>query len=137
MARVRIVEFTDEDYLHVEFRSSLFGFVDDLEYYLSPPGTIQVRSASRTEYYDFGVNRERVETICSRFSAAPVTRELQYRFGPPDAPEIVWPKPPQPQHAGITAGILAFSGGGGAYLGYDDHCKDIVRSSPPSVARNP
>jgi len=67
MERVRIVQSTD-DYLHAEFRSAVFGFVDDVEFYFSPPGTIQVRSASRTGYYDFGVNRERVETLRTRFS---------------------------------------------------------------------
>ncbi len=69
MERARVVQSTD-DYLHAEFRSAVFGFVDDVEFYFSPPGTIQVRSASRTGYYDFGVNRERVETLRARFSTA-------------------------------------------------------------------
>ena len=68
MDRARIVQSTD-DYVHVEFRSAVFGFVDDVEFYFSPPGTLQVRSASRTGYYDFGVNRERVETLRARFAA--------------------------------------------------------------------
>ena len=67
MDRARVVQSTD-DYVHVEFRSAVFGFVDDVEFYFSPPGTLQVRSASRTGYYDFGVNRERVETLRARFS---------------------------------------------------------------------
>lgn len=67
MERVRIVQSTD-DYLYAEFRSAVFGFVDDVEFYFSPPGTLQVRSASRTGYYDFGINRERVETLRVRFS---------------------------------------------------------------------
>ena len=67
MERARIVQSTD-DYVHVEFRSAVFGFVDDVEFYFSPPGTLQVRSASRTGYYDFGVNRERVETLRVRFA---------------------------------------------------------------------
>ncbi len=66
MERVRIVQSTD-DYLHAEFRSAVFGFVDDVEFYFSPPGILQVRSASRTGYSDFGVNRERVETLRARF----------------------------------------------------------------------
>ena len=66
MAQVRIVQST-EDYLHAEFRSAVFGFVDDVEFYFNPPGMIQVRSASRTGYDDFGVNRERVETIRALF----------------------------------------------------------------------
>ncbi len=62
MERVQ-VQRADDDYLHAEFRSAVFGFVDDVEFYFSPPGVIQVRSASRTGYYDFGVNRKRVERI--------------------------------------------------------------------------
>ena len=67
MERARIVQSTD-DYVHVEFRSAVFGFVDDVEFYFSPSGTIQVRSAARTGYSDFGVNRQRVETLRTRFS---------------------------------------------------------------------
>jgi uncharacterized protein (DUF1499 family) len=67
MDRARIVQSTD-DYVHVEFRSAVFGFVDDVEFYFSPPGTIQVRSAARIGYSDFGVNRERIETLRVRFA---------------------------------------------------------------------
>jgi uncharacterized protein (DUF1499 family) len=67
MDRALVVRSGD-DYLHVEFRSAVFGFVDDVEFYFSPPGTIQVRSAARIGYYDFGVNRERIETISARFA---------------------------------------------------------------------
>lgn len=54
MDRARIVR-ADVDYLHAEFRSAVFGFVDDVEFLFDAPGVIQVRSASRTGYYDFGV----------------------------------------------------------------------------------
>jgi uncharacterized protein (DUF1499 family) len=67
MDRARIVRSTD-DYLHGQFRSAVFGFSDDVEFYFHPPGTIQVRSAARTGYYDFGVNRERIETFSARFA---------------------------------------------------------------------
>lgn len=66
MDRARVIR-TDPDYLHVEFRSAVFGFVDDVEFLFGPPGVVQVRSASQTGYYDFGVNRERVEMIRARF----------------------------------------------------------------------
>jgi uncharacterized protein (DUF1499 family) len=53
-----------ESYLHVEVRSRLFGFVDDLELRLDEYAQkTQVRSASRVGYYDFGVNRKRVEAL--------------------------------------------------------------------------
>ncbi len=53
----------DKTYLHAECRS-LLGFTDDLEI-LRRPGenTLAVRSASRSGYYDFGVNRRRIETL--------------------------------------------------------------------------
>jgi uncharacterized protein (DUF1499 family) len=59
-------------YLRAEFRSSLFGFVDDLELLLDKAAKrIDVRSASRTGYFDFGVNRRRVEEIRKRFAREP------------------------------------------------------------------
>ena len=70
MARVKIIQ-SDPDRITAEFRSALFGFVDDVVFQFGPSGVIQVRSASRSGYYDFGVNRERVEAIRARFSAAP------------------------------------------------------------------
>ncbi|MGB3400148.1 MAG: DUF1499 domain-containing protein, partial [Candidatus Deferrimicrobiaceae bacterium] len=58
--------------LHAEFRSPLFGFVDDVEFRMDEAaGRIDVRSASRTGYFDFGVNRRRIEEIRARFSREP------------------------------------------------------------------
>jgi uncharacterized protein (DUF1499 family) len=54
------------NYLHVEFRSALFRFVDDVEF-LVEDKVIQVRSASRVGHSDLGVNRKRVETIRRAF----------------------------------------------------------------------
>ncbi|MDD5712179.1 MAG: DUF1499 domain-containing protein [Smithellaceae bacterium] len=65
--RSRIVAETD-GYLHVEFTSLIFRFVDDVEFLFAPDGrTIHVRSASRVGYSDLGVNRKRVEQIRRRF----------------------------------------------------------------------
>ena len=69
MERVHIVR-VEEAYIHAEFRSALLGFVDDVEFLFDPPGAIQMRSASRLGYSDFGVNRERVATIRARFAAS-------------------------------------------------------------------
>ena len=56
----------DQQRIHAEITSRVFGFVDDLDLLLIPEqGTIHVRSASRTGYYDFGVNRRRVEKLRS------------------------------------------------------------------------
>jgi uncharacterized protein (DUF1499 family) len=67
-SRLSIVEDTGS-YLHAEARSLVFRFVDDVEFVLDPEaGVIQVRSASRTGYSDFGVNRRRVERIRRTFS---------------------------------------------------------------------
>lgn len=49
-------------YVHVSIRSMFFGFTDDLELFFAGD-KIHVRSASRSGWYDFGVNRRRVEAI--------------------------------------------------------------------------
>ena len=66
--RVRIVT-REDNYLRAEFRSSVWGFVDDVEFLFSADQPIvDVRSASRVGYYDFGVNRRRIESIRNRWS---------------------------------------------------------------------
>ena len=57
-------------YLHVEFTSRWFKFVDDVEFVVDEKASvIHVRSAARVGRKDLGVNRARVETIRSRFGA--------------------------------------------------------------------
>ncbi len=70
MERSRIIE-KKNNYMHVEFRSAWFRFVDDLEFLLdAETGRIDLRSASRVGYSDFGVNRDRVERIRQSFTVA-------------------------------------------------------------------
>jgi len=55
-------------YLHVEFRSAIFRFVDDVEFVLDNTArVIHFRSASRTGWYDFGVNRRRMTQISNHY----------------------------------------------------------------------
>lgn len=64
---VRLVSI-EKAYLHAEFRSLIFRFVDDVEFYFPfEEPVIHVKSASRTGYYDFGVNRRRLERLRSAF----------------------------------------------------------------------
>lgn len=79
MPRTEVVR-RDGDYMHVVFRSFLFRFPDDVEFYAQPasaeePGRIDVRSASRIGYSDLGVNRARVEEItrCWQEESSPTT----------------------------------------------------------------
>jgi len=68
--RTTIVE-KREDYLHAEFRSRIFRFVDDVEFYFPvEQPLVHVRSASRVGYSDMGVNRKRVERLRASFSEA-------------------------------------------------------------------
>jgi uncharacterized protein (DUF1499 family) len=70
MKRATIVSATPS-YLHVEFRSALFRFVDDVEFVLDDSArVIHFRSASRAGYYDFGVNRKRMKEISDRYLRA-------------------------------------------------------------------
>ncbi|ABM03576.1 hypothetical protein DUF1499 [Psychromonas ingrahamii 37] len=63
LPRSNIIQQTD-DFLDVECRSAVFGFVDDLKLQLRvSEGLIAVYSASRIGYSDFGVNRDRIEVL--------------------------------------------------------------------------
>lgn len=63
LPRCTIVKVTDR-YLHATCKSRLFGFTDDLEMCLDPvTGIVDIRSAARSGYSDFGVNRKRVEGL--------------------------------------------------------------------------
>lgn len=64
------VEQTTDTYVHATFTSSLMRYVDDVELrFVEGQRTIHVRSASRLGYYDFDVNRDRVEAIREAFDA--------------------------------------------------------------------
>lgn len=68
MPACRIMSDSDS-YIHATFKSRFFRFTDDVEFYFpEKPGVIQVRSASRTGYSDFGVNRKRIEKIRELFA---------------------------------------------------------------------
>lgn len=61
--RARIISI-ERNSIQVEFTSALFRFIDDAEFYFPEnENLIHVRSASRVGYYDFGVNRTRLERI--------------------------------------------------------------------------
>ena len=67
MDRVKITTVED-DYVHAEFTSRIFRFVDDVEFYFDrDQNVIHVRSASRVGYSDLGANRKRVEKIRRAF----------------------------------------------------------------------
>ena len=61
----------DPIYLYAQYKSKLLGFVDDVEFLASESeGVIHVRSASRLGRRDFGVNRNRIDSIREQFAAA-------------------------------------------------------------------
>lgn len=70
MKRTKIVSETN-NYLHAEFTSAIWRFVDDVEFSFDDHAKlIQVRSASRLGHSDFGVNRKRVEAIRTAWQAS-------------------------------------------------------------------
>ena len=66
MPRTHVVTNKDH-FLHIEFTSKIFRFIDDVEFYFEDPGTIHFRSASRVGHSDMGVNGERMEEIRRHF----------------------------------------------------------------------
>lgn len=68
LPRTKVVTETG-NYLHVEFTSAIFRFVDDVEFLIDvEDGKIHFRSASRAGYGDMGVNRRRMEAIRAQFN---------------------------------------------------------------------
>ena len=56
------------NYIHAEFRTAVFRFVDDVEFYFDDSEkNIHFRSAARLGYSDMGVNRKRMENITNLF----------------------------------------------------------------------
>jgi uncharacterized protein (DUF1499 family) len=70
MERTTIVA-DDPTYIHAEFRTKGLGYVDDVEFYLDREArVIHFRSSSRLPYWDWGVNRQRMEEIRAAYEAA-------------------------------------------------------------------
>jgi uncharacterized protein (DUF1499 family) len=58
-----------EDYVAAVFRSTIFGFPDDVEFLIDPASkTIRWRSASRLGRGDFGVNADRMKGIAAKWA---------------------------------------------------------------------
>ena len=55
-----------EFYIHGQYRSSWFGFIDDLEF-LIEKNAVQIRSASQLGYSDFGANKKHLLNIKNAF----------------------------------------------------------------------
>ena len=68
LPKTKIIDETD-NYLYVEFTSSLMGFVDDVEFLLDEGAkVIHVRSASRLVQSELGVNRKRIVAIGTKLN---------------------------------------------------------------------
>lgn len=71
---VVIVEEKD-GYLHATATSAMMGFVDDFEFVLrADKNEMGMRSSSRIGYYDFNVNRTRLEGVRSALQAKGVLK---------------------------------------------------------------
>ena len=69
MERSKII-VDDPAYVHAEFRSKRMRYVDDVEFCFDQEASvIHFRSSARLPYYDWGVNRERMEEIRTAFEA--------------------------------------------------------------------
>ena len=54
--------------IQARFTSRVLRFVDDVTFYVRDNGVVEVRSASRTGYWDLGANRRRVESLREQLS---------------------------------------------------------------------
>ncbi len=69
LPRITIIDEQNNS-IYAEVRSRIFGFVDEVHLLVdSANKVIHIRSASRRGYWDFGVNRRRVERIREQFKS--------------------------------------------------------------------
>jgi len=67
----RIKLCLNENHIRAEIHSRIFNFIDDLDLIIDhQQGLIHIRSAARTGYYDFGVNRRRIAKLRTRLQQA-------------------------------------------------------------------
>lgn len=71
-----VITEKNKNYIRVAFTSPVMGFVDDVEFYFPEQSVIHVRSASRKGYSDFGVNRQRIESVRALFEKAETRTHL-------------------------------------------------------------
>lgn len=63
------VETHGLDYIHATFRIPLFGFIDDVRFYIDREGElIHFRSSSRKGHSDLGVNKRRMQKLRDKLS---------------------------------------------------------------------
>jgi len=67
MPRMTLVA-SEPHYVHAELKTAGFGYIDDVEFLIDEKqGVIHFRSSARVPYYDFQVNRKRMEEIRAAF----------------------------------------------------------------------
>jgi uncharacterized protein (DUF1499 family) len=72
MARTKVIH-ADETRLHAEVTSLIFRFVDEIDFIFNKAEKrVDIRSASRIGYSDFGVNRQRLERLRQTLQSANV-----------------------------------------------------------------
>ena len=69
----KLITSTD-NYLHFECSTTFLRFIDDLQLNLKANGIVQLRSASRIGYSDFGANRKRVEKLRRELTSAGIIK---------------------------------------------------------------
>jgi len=70
LSRLPRVEYdvVGQSRIQARFTSRILRFVDDVTFYVRENGVVEVRSASRTGYWDLGANRRRVESLREQLS---------------------------------------------------------------------
>jgi uncharacterized protein (DUF1499 family) len=68
MERSQVIT-AESDYLYIQFKSKIVGYIDDVEFYFDDnQSIIHFRSSARFGYYDWKVNRRRMEYIRDEFN---------------------------------------------------------------------
>jgi len=74
-------------------------------------------SANEQTLFSCNIGRKTV-SVCASTDLSTKAGSLQYRFGPPGAPELTYPATDADWRPVTRGGVLTFAGGGGAFLSF-------------------
>ncbi|MDD1621193.1 MAG: hypothetical protein LUQ11_06900 [Methylococcaceae bacterium] len=89
-----------------------------LAYSISVPALATATHCSAQEQTVFSCSLgKKIVSVCASKDISPTNGYVQYRFGPKNTPELLFPASTELANRAIMrSGIYMFSGGGGAYL---------------------
>ena len=101
------------------FLCSIFALFCAFPFQAGAAGPASHCQADETIIFSCPADGKKLISVCASKEYSPNAGHLQYRYGPAGAPELTLPAKAAPA-ASARSGLWSFSGGGGAYVQFQD-----------------